>query len=165
MIGTNLPVTVLDQLGAKLAADPFIKAKGLARVKQLLLATRRKALDAKATDAFDDGERLHKAKEIRKSWDAYSRANALVGAADKEHKRVVASRAVAAAVPVAAAGIAALHHKKTANLGSIVTKPSNVGRFMGAATQNSLKAPGMASSRIAVNPRRGLQSAMNTYTA
>lgn len=55
---------------------------------------------------------------------------------------------------------------KVATLGNQATSDSShVGKFQGMATQHSLKAPGMESSATAINPRRGISSAINTFKA
>lgn len=52
---------------------------------------------------------------------------------------------------------------KQAALGQVNSKSKNVGRFSGMQTQHALKAPGAASAVQAINPRRGISSAINVF--
>lgn len=55
---------------------------------------------------------------------------------------------------------------KTAALGTAQTaKSKDVGRFSGFATEDHLKAPGMAAQSQAINPRRSLSNAISTFKA
>lgn len=55
---------------------------------------------------------------------------------------------------------------KLSALGTSETANSKtVGRFKGFATEHSLKAPGMAASATAVNPRRSLVNAISAFKA
>lgn len=48
---------------------------------------------------------------------------------------------------------------------SVTSKSSTVGKFKGFATEHSLKAPGMAASATATNPRRSLVNAISAFKA
>jgi hypothetical protein len=50
---------------------------------------------------------------------------------------------------------------KTAGLGTAASLPSAVGRFKGMMSANALKPPGFAASKMAINPRKTIVSAMN----
>jgi hypothetical protein len=55
---------------------------------------------------------------------------------------------------------------KTAALGTSLTSAAkSVGKFNGFSTAHSLKAPGMAGSQTAINPRRSITSAINAFKA
>lgn len=55
---------------------------------------------------------------------------------------------------------------KLAALGTMTSATSKaVGRFKGFASEHALKAPGMAASQTAINPRRSITSAINTFKA
>lgn len=50
---------------------------------------------------------------------------------------------------------------KMATLGMVNSVSKNVGRFSGMQTAHALKAPGVAASTQAVNPRRSISNAIN----
>lgn len=52
---------------------------------------------------------------------------------------------------------------KTSAMGQVNSISKNVGRFSGMQTANALKAPGVAASQQAVNPRRNLKDAVNSF--
>lgn len=54
---------------------------------------------------------------------------------------------------------------KIAALGTILSSSSQVGRIGGTMTTNALKAPGVAATQQAINPRRSIAQAMGAFRA
>jgi hypothetical protein len=77
-------------------------------------------------------------------------------------------KAFAAAVQMIAEGIKAAsiaNAVKLSALGTIASKASQVGRIGGTMTTNALKAPGVAATAQAINPRRNMTQAIGAFKA
>jgi hypothetical protein len=124
------------------------------KVKTLLEASQRVADPQRRTGRWSDevdALEATAAQGAKESW----------GAVEKGFAKL-AQLGVGSSLGGIVSPMSALAPMRTPGVAISARKASNVGRFSGRASANSLKPPGPAASKAVVNPNRGVASAMRS---